>query len=86
VFVFIGLFIGGALSGWLFGPVQGGNAERPHTPVRWLFATAAASWATGAMARGCQRPGAFGGAVIGRQLGVLFAVRRLRRGLFCAAA
>ena len=69
VFVFIGLFIGGALSGWLFGRNKVETQAGPHTPVRvrWLFAFLGGSiMGYGARrARGCTSGQALsGGAVL----------------------
>jgi uncharacterized protein len=65
----IGLFIGGALSGWLFGRNKFETQSGPHTPVkvRWLFAFLGGSFmGYGArMARGCTSGQALsGGAVL----------------------
>jgi len=69
VFVFIGLFIGGALSGWLFGRTKIETQGGPHTParVRWLFAFLGGTvMGYGArLARGCTSGQALsGGAVL----------------------
>jgi uncharacterized membrane protein YedE/YeeE len=69
VFVFIGLFVGGALSGWLFGRTRVETQGGPHTPVRvrWLFAFLGGSiMGYGArLARGCTSGQALsGGAVL----------------------
>lgn len=69
VFVFFGLFIGGTLSGWVFGRLKFETQGGPHTPVRvrWLFAfLGGAIMGYGArMARGCTSGQALsGGAVL----------------------
>jgi hypothetical protein len=69
VFVFIGLFLGGALSGWIFGRLGFKTESGPHTPpkVRWVFAFLGGSiMGYGArMARGCTSGQALsGGAVL----------------------
>jgi uncharacterized membrane protein YedE/YeeE len=69
VFVFIGLFIGGALSGWLFNRTKVETQGGPHTPVRvrWVFAFLGGSiMGYGArLARGCTSGQALsGGAVL----------------------
>jgi len=68
VFVFIGLFIGGALSGWLFGRTKLETQGGPHTParVRWLFAFLGGSiMGYGArMARGCTSGQALSGGAV----------------------
>ncbi|MBP6786534.1 MAG: YeeE/YedE family protein [Candidatus Promineofilum sp.] len=69
VFVFVGLFVGGALSGWLFGRSQFKMESGPRTParVRGVFAFLGGSiMGYGArMARGCTSGQALsGGAVL----------------------
>lgn len=69
VFVMLGLFAGGALSGWLNGRMKVETESGPHTPkkVRWLFAfVGGALMGYGArMARGCTSGQALsGGAVL----------------------
>ena len=69
VFVFLGLLLGGALSGWIFGRSKVETQRGPHTPVkvRWLFAFIGGTFmGYGArMARGCTSGQALsGGAVL----------------------
>jgi len=69
VFVFLGLLLGGALSGWIFGRTKLETQGGPHTPVkvRWLFAFVGGTlMGYGArMARGCTSGQALsGGAVL----------------------
>ena len=69
VFVFIGLFLGGVLSGYVFGRTKVETQGGPHTPVkvRWVFAFLGGSiMGYGArMARGCTSGQALsGGAVL----------------------
>lgn len=69
VFVFFGLVLGGALSGWIFGRTKFETLGGPHTPVkvRWLFAFLGGSiMGYGArLARGCTSGQALsGGAVL----------------------
>lgn len=68
-FVMVGLFVGGALSGWIFGRSKFETERGPHTPVRvrWLFAFLGGTlMGYGArMARGCTSGQALsGGAVL----------------------
>jgi uncharacterized membrane protein YedE/YeeE len=69
VFVFLGLLVGGVLSGWIFGRTKVETQAGPHTPVmvRWLFAFLGGSiMGYGArLARGCTSGQALsGGAVL----------------------
>ncbi|MCL4805910.1 MAG: YeeE/YedE family protein [Anaerolineae bacterium] len=69
VFVFVGLLLGGVLSGWVFGRSKFTTERGPRTPVRvrWLFAfLGGAIMGYGArMARGCTSGQALsGGAVL----------------------
>jgi uncharacterized membrane protein YedE/YeeE len=68
-FIMVGLFVGGGLSGWIFGRSKFETERGPHTPVkvRWLFAFIGGTlMGYGArMARGCTSGQALsGGAVL----------------------